>query len=57
MGKVMEQGPVLVMTFQSQQILCVKDSNGNVIEGDPVSIEFLEHCETNKITIFLNFIL
>ncbi|CAB0007483.1 unnamed protein product [Nesidiocoris tenuis] len=34
MGKVMEQGPVLVINFTSQQILCVKDANGNVVEGD-----------------------
>jgi len=33
MGKMMEQGPVLVITFNSQQILCVKDINGKVIEG------------------------
>ena len=33
MGKMMEQGPVLVITFNSQQILAVKDSSGKVIEG------------------------
>jgi len=33
MGKMMEQGPVLVITFNSQQILCVKDRAGKVIEG------------------------
>ena len=33
MGKMMEQGPVLVITFNSQQILCVKDKTGKVIEG------------------------
>jgi len=33
MGKMMEQGPVLVITFNSQQILCVKDRTGKVIEG------------------------
>jgi len=33
MGKMMEQGPVLVITFNSQQILCVKDKSGKVIEG------------------------
>jgi len=33
MGKMMEQGPVLVITFNSQQILCVKDLNGKVVEG------------------------
>lgn len=35
MGKIMDQGPVLVITFQSQQIMCVRDSKNNVIEGDP----------------------
>jgi len=33
MGKMMEQGPVLVITFNSQQILMVKDKTGKVIEG------------------------
>ncbi|KAL4708216.1 hypothetical protein ACJJTC_016875 [Scirpophaga incertulas] len=35
MGKMMDQGPVLVITFQSQQIMCVRDSKNRVIEGDP----------------------
>ncbi|XP_073991355.1 mitochondrial import inner membrane translocase subunit TIM44 [Rhodnius prolixus] len=35
MGKVMDQGPVLVISFTSQQLLCLKDANGNVVEGDP----------------------
>lgn len=35
MGKVMDQGPVLIITFQTQQILCVKDSNNAVVEGNP----------------------
>ena len=32
-GKMMEQGPVLVITFNSQQVMCVKDKTGNIIEG------------------------
>lgn len=32
-GKMMEQGPVLVLTFNSQQVICVKDREGKVIEG------------------------
>jgi len=32
-GKMMEQGPVLVLTFNSQQVMCVKDREGKVIEG------------------------
>lgn len=35
MGKVMEQGPVLIVTFQTQQIMCVRDAKGLVTEGDP----------------------
>lgn len=34
LGKVMEQGPVLIITFTSQQIMCVRDSGGSVVEGD-----------------------
>lgn len=34
MGKMMDQGPVLVITFQAQQLTYVKDSKGNVVEGD-----------------------
>lgn len=41
MGKMMEQGPVLIITFQTQQIMCVRDAKGNVVEGDPVSVENL----------------
>lgn len=35
MGKMMDQGPVLVITFTSQQILCLKNLKGEVVEGDP----------------------
>jgi len=35
MGKMMEQGPVLVITFHSQQVLCVRNSKNEVVEGDP----------------------
>lgn len=33
MGKMMEQGPVLVITFNSQQLMCVRDRTGKVVEG------------------------
>lgn len=33
----MEQGPVLVISFHAQQILAVRDSKGNIVEGDKVS--------------------
>ena len=38
MGKMMEQGPVLVITFTSQQILCVRDTKNEVVEGDPEKV-------------------
>lgn len=38
MGKVMDQGPVLIVTFTSQQILCARDAKNNVVEGDPEKI-------------------
>lgn len=38
MGKVMEQGPVLIITFQTQQIMCVRDRAGAIVEGDAQKI-------------------
>lgn len=38
MGKVMEQGPVLIISFTSQQIMVVKAKDGSVVEGDPDKI-------------------
>ncbi|XP_058797531.1 mitochondrial import inner membrane translocase subunit TIM44 [Phymastichus coffea] len=38
MGKVMEQGPVLAISFTSQQIMCMRDAKGNVVEGDPEKV-------------------
>jgi mitochondrial import inner membrane translocase subunit TIM44 len=38
MGKVMEQGPVLIVTFQAQQIMCVRDKKGSIVEGDPEKV-------------------
>ena len=37
MAKVMEQGPVLVLTFMVQQIMILRDAVGNVVEGGEVS--------------------
>jgi len=34
---MMDQGPVLVLSFTAQQIMVVRDSNWKVVEGDPVS--------------------
>lgn len=38
MGKVMDQGPVLIITFQTQQIMCVRDRQHKVVEGDPEKV-------------------
>lgn len=38
LGKVMEQGPVLIISFQAQQIMCLRDEQGNIVEGDPEKI-------------------
>jgi len=38
MGKMMDQGPVLVVTFNAQQILCLRDKSGKVVEGDPEKV-------------------
>ncbi|XP_053677859.1 mitochondrial import inner membrane translocase subunit TIM44 isoform X2 [Anopheles nili] len=43
MGKVMDQGPVLIVTFQTQQIMCVRDAKGAVIEGDPEKVMRCHH--------------
>lgn len=36
-GKMIEQGPVLVITFQAFMINVVRNQEGKVVEGDPVS--------------------
>lgn len=33
---MMEQGPVLILSFTAQQIMVIRDSSGRVVEGDPV---------------------
>uniref|UniRef100_A0A674DB20 Mitochondrial import inner membrane translocase subunit TIM44 n=1 Tax=Salmo trutta TaxID=8032 RepID=A0A674DB20_SALTR len=35
MGKMMEQGPVLIITFQAQLVMVIRNTKGDVIEGDP----------------------
>ena len=37
MGKMMEYGPVMVISFQQYVVQALKTSDGKVIEGDPVS--------------------
>ncbi|CAH8524123.1 unnamed protein product [Dicrocoelium dendriticum] len=43
MGKMMEQGPVLVISFQAQQINCIYDKNGCIHEGDPNKVLRVTH--------------
>lgn len=38
MGKMMDPGPVLIITFTAQQIHCVRDALGNVVDGDPQKV-------------------
>lgn len=33
----MEQGPVLIITFQAQVIMVIRSPKGDIVEGDPVS--------------------
>ncbi|EHB04240.1 Mitochondrial import inner membrane translocase subunit TIM44 [Heterocephalus glaber] len=35
MGKMMEQGPVLIITFQAQLVMVIRNPKGEVVEGDP----------------------
>ncbi|KAL6469469.1 hypothetical protein MHYP_G00229930 [Metynnis hypsauchen] len=34
-GKMMEQGPVLIITFQAQLVMVIRNQKGEVVEGDP----------------------
>ncbi|KAK3561970.1 hypothetical protein QTP86_019094, partial [Hemibagrus guttatus] len=38
MGKMMEQGPVLIITFQAQLVMVIRDTKGEVVEGDPEKV-------------------
>ncbi|XP_075878929.1 mitochondrial import inner membrane translocase subunit TIM44 [Nelusetta ayraudi] len=35
MGKMMDQGPVLIITFQAQLVMVIRNTKGEVVEGDP----------------------
>ncbi|GAB1602491.1 mitochondrial import inner membrane translocase subunit TIM44-like [Argonauta hians] len=37
-GKMMEQGPVLIISFNSQQIMAVRNRSGTIVEGNPDQI-------------------
>ncbi|XP_038571781.1 mitochondrial import inner membrane translocase subunit TIM44 isoform X2 [Micropterus salmoides] len=37
MGKIMDQGPVLIITFQAQLVMVIQNTKGEVVEGDPLN--------------------
>lgn len=39
----MDQGPVLIITFQAQVVMVIRSPKGDVVEGDPVS-QLLVNC-------------
>jgi len=43
MGRVLEQGPVLVITFTAQMVQCVRDTVGKIVEGDPEKVMRVNH--------------
>lgn len=45
MGKMMDQGPVLIITFQAQVVMVIRSPKGDIVEGDPVSHVLLPSAE------------
>ncbi|XP_058055633.1 mitochondrial import inner membrane translocase subunit TIM44-like [Anopheles bellator] len=43
MGKMMPQGPVLIVSFQTQQVACVRNAQGSIVEGDPEKVLRCNH--------------
>ncbi|KAJ3600167.1 hypothetical protein NHX12_034117 [Muraenolepis orangiensis] len=39
MGKMMEQGPVLIITFQAQMVMVIRNTKGAVVEGNPDKVQ------------------
>lgn len=39
-GKMMEQGPVMIITFRAYMVNVVRNLEGKVVEGDPVGFLF-----------------
>ncbi|KAK5859787.1 hypothetical protein PBY51_021315 [Eleginops maclovinus] len=38
MGKMMDQGPVLIITFQAQVVMVIRGPKGDLVEGDPEKV-------------------
>lgn len=45
MGKLMDQGPVLIITFQAQVVMVIRSPKGDLVEGDPVSYHGYNLCD------------
>ena len=43
MAKVLEQGPVLILTFAAQQLMMVRNTKGEIVEGGEVSCTDVSH--------------
>ncbi|KAK2822225.1 hypothetical protein Q5P01_022290 [Channa striata] len=43
MGKIMDQGPVLIITFQAQVVMVIRSPKGDVVEGDPEKVMRMMH--------------
>lgn len=52
MGKMMDQGPVLIITFQAQLVMVIRNTKGEVVEGDPVSHT---HTHTQSCWLIVNY--
>ncbi|XP_067413111.1 mitochondrial import inner membrane translocase subunit TIM44 [Emydura macquarii macquarii] len=42
-GKMMDQGPVLIITFHAQLVTLIKDQKGEVVEGDPDKVQQMRY--------------
>lgn len=49
----MDQGPVLIITFQAQLVMVIRNTKGEVVEGDPVSNAYVKN-RTNTSKTFFN---
>lgn len=52
MAKVLDDRPVLVYSFNTQQISVIKDSNGRLIDGD----EVIFHLIFQIIILIINYL-
>lgn len=48
----MDQGPVLIITFQAQLVMVIRNPKGEVVEGDPVSSCFSAYIHDGVCRLF-----